>query len=84
MSHFTSYEGNSKPTPGPNSLPMMKVDMMIYADLNARLQGRQVGLKKKWVLSWSRKLPGSQRGGNRDAELEFEPRFDSSKIGQVE
>jgi hypothetical protein len=84
LSHFTSYEGNSKPTPGPNSLPMLKVDMKIYANRNARLQGRQVVLRKKWELSRCRKLPGSQRGGSRDAELKFEPRFDSFTLGQVE
>lgn len=28
LSHDTSYEGNSKPTPGPSSLPMMKLVMV--------------------------------------------------------
>jgi hypothetical protein len=28
LSHDTSYEGNSKPTPGPSSLPMLKLEIV--------------------------------------------------------
>lgn len=62
FNHVTSNEGNSKPTPGPDSLPMLR-----YAGYNVTttdLDDRDIQVSLYAIFNGYRKLLGTERGGN--------------------